>query len=87
MSVEELKAAAAKLSPRERIELLEWIQQADDIRELRRAALVREIEVGLTQLDRGEAVECKDDGELRTLMNGVKARGREFLATRKSPAA
>ena len=47
MNVEELKAEAAKLPPNDRFALAEWIEQNEDIRVLRRAALVREIEVGL----------------------------------------
>ena len=87
MTVEELKAEAAKLPPDDRFALAEWIEQSEDIRELRRAALVREIEIGLDQLDRGECVECKDDAELRSFFDGVKARGRELLRTRKESAA
>jgi len=87
MSVEELKIAAAKLPPDDRFALAEWIEQNEDIRELRRAALLREIEIGLGQLDRGECVECKDDAELGSFFEGVKARGRELLRTRKESAA
>ena len=87
MTVEELKAEAAKLPPVDRFALAEWIEQSKDIRELRRAALVREIEIGLDQLDRGERVECRDDAELRSFFDGVKARGRELLRTRKESAA
>ena len=87
MNVEELKAEAAKLPPRDRFALAEWIERNEDIRELRHAALVREIEVGLDELDRGECVECKDDAELRGFFDGVKARGRELLGARKNSAA
>ena len=87
MAVEELKVEAAKLPPDDRFALAEWIEQCGDIRELRRAALVREIQIGLDQLDRGDCVECKDDAELRTFMDGVKARGRERLGARKESAA
>lgn len=87
MNVEELKAEAAKLPPNDRFALAEWIEQNEDIRELRRAALVREIQVGLDQLDRGECVECKDDAELHGFSDGVKARGRELLSARKNSAA
>ena len=87
MTVEELKAEAAKLPPVDRFALAEWIEQRGDIRELRRAALVREIQVGLDQLDRGDCAECKDDAELRMFMDGVKARGRERLGTHKQSAA
>jgi hypothetical protein len=54
---------------------------------LRHAALVREIEVGLDELDRGECVGCKDEAELRGFFDGVKARGRELLNARKDSAA
>ena len=87
MTVEELKSEAAKLPPVDRFALAEWIEQSEDIRELRRAALVREIGIGLDQLDRGECVECKDDAELRSFFDSVKARGRELLRTRKESAA
>ena len=87
MNVEEFKAEAAKLPPNDRCALAEWIEQSEDIRDLRRAALVREIEVGLDDLDRGESVECKDDAELRSFFDGVKARGRELLDARKNSAA
>ena len=87
MTVEELKAEAAKLPPDDRFALAEWIGQSEDIRELRRAALAREIEIGLDQLDRGKCVECEDDAELRSFFDGVKARGRELLSTRKESSA
>ena len=87
MTVEELKVEAAKLPPDDRFALAEWIEQSEDIRELRRAALAREIKIGLDQLDRGECVECKDDAELQSFFDGVKARGRELLRTRKESAA
>ncbi|MEQ1853287.1 MAG: hypothetical protein ABMA01_17040 [Chthoniobacteraceae bacterium] len=86
MNVEELKAEAAKLPPNDRFALAEWIEQNEDIRELRHAALIREIAVGLGQLDRGECVECKDDAEFRSFFDGVKARGREMFGARKNSA-
>jgi len=70
MTVEELKAEASKLPPSDLFALAEWLERNEDIRELRQAALSREIEVGLNQLDRGECVECKDDAELRTFLTG-----------------
>ncbi len=86
MNVEELKAEAAKLTPDDRIALAEWIERNEDIRELRRVTLVREIDAGLDQLDRGECVECRDDTELHSFFDGVKSRGRESLNARKSSA-
>lgn len=87
MTVEEFKIEAAKLPPGERFELAEWIGQGKDIREMRRAALIREIETGLDQVARGECVECKDDAELRSFFDGVKARGRTLLSASKASAA
>ena len=87
MTVEELKAEAVKLPPDDRFALAEWIERNEDVRDLRRAALVREMEVGLDELDRGECVECKDDAELRGFFDGVKARWRELLSARKNSAA
>lgn len=87
MNVEELKAEAAKLPPDDRFALAEWIERNEDIREFRHAALVREIEVDLDELNRGESVECKDDAELRGFFDGVKARGRELLNAREDSAA
>lgn len=87
MTVEELKAEAAKLPPDDRFALAEWIERGEDIRELRHRALVREIEIGLDQLDRGEVIECKDDAELRSFFDGVKARGRDLLSARKKSTA
>lgn len=87
MNVEELKAEAAKLPPGDRFALAEWIEQNEDIRELRHAALIREIALGLDQLDRGESVECKDDAELRSFFDDVRARGRATLGERMNSAA
>lgn len=87
MTVEELKLEAARLTPDDRFALVEWIEQNEDIRRLRHTAIVREIEIGLGQLDRGECVECGDDAELRSFFDGVKARGRAMLSTQKASAA
>ena len=87
MDVEQLKAEAAKLPPNDRFALAEWIEGNEDIRKLRRAALAREIQTGLDQLERGECVECNDDAELGAFFHGVKARGREMLSARKISGA
>jgi hypothetical protein len=75
MTVEE--AEVAKLPPNDRFALAEWIEQNEDIRDLRRAALIREIRIGLDEIDQGECVECKDEAELSAFFAGVKARGRD----------
>jgi hypothetical protein len=87
MTIEQLKSEAAKLPPSDRLALAEWIEGSEDMRALRHAALVREIEVGLDQLDRGECVECKDDAEMGAFIDGVKVRGGNLLHARKNSAA
>jgi len=57
MTVEELKAEAAKLPPDARFALAEWIECNDDVRALRREELIREIQHGIEQADRGELLE------------------------------
>lgn len=49
-NAEELKAEAAKLPPDDRFALAEWIERNEDIRELRHAALDREIRIGLDEM-------------------------------------
>lgn len=87
MTVEELKAEASKLPPNDRYALAEWIEQSAEIRELRRAALIREIGIGLDELKRGEFAECQDETELAAFFDGVKARGRATLQVRTESAA
>jgi hypothetical protein len=60
MTVEELKAEAAKLPPDDRFALAEWIQRSDDVRALRFEELIREIQHGVGQADRGELLEADD---------------------------
>jgi hypothetical protein len=54
MTFEELKAEAAKLPPDDRFALAEWIESSDDVRALRHEELIREIQHGIEQADRGE---------------------------------
>jgi predicted transcriptional regulator len=57
MTVEELKAETAKLSPDDRCALAEWIVESEDVRDLRREKLIRELQRGIEQADRGELIE------------------------------
>jgi predicted transcriptional regulator len=59
MNVEEFKAEAAKLPANARADLADWIEQAEDVRALRRDELMREIQHGLEQADRGEMLEAE----------------------------
>lgn len=56
----ELKGEAAKLPPNDRFAFAEWIEQADDVRALRREDLIREITHGIEQADRGKAIEADE---------------------------
>lgn len=87
MTIEELKAEAAKLPPDERFALAEWIERNDDVREARRAILVRDIQEGIAQLDSGAFTECKTDSEVRSFFDRIKVRGRERVANGKKSAA
>lgn len=87
MTIEELKVEAAKLPADERFTLAEWIGQNDDIRDLRRDLIVREINVGLRELDQGQSVECRDDAELNLFFDGLKMRGRELQHERSRSVA
>ena len=87
MTIDELKAEAAKLPPSERSALAKWIESNDDVRETRRAILVRDIQEGVAQLESGAFTECKTDSELRSFFDRIKARGRERVANGKKSAA
>ena len=60
MNVEEIKKAAAKLSPYDRFALAVWIEGSEDVRALRREEMIRELEMGIAQADRGELLEADD---------------------------
>ncbi len=60
MTVEQLKAEAAKLPPDDRFALAEWIEHNDDVQALRREELIRELRKGIEQADRNELVESDD---------------------------
>lgn len=60
MTIEQLKAEAAKLPPDDRFALAEWIEQSEDVRALRREDLIQEIQLGIGQADRGELMEADE---------------------------
>ena len=60
MTVEELKAEAAKLPPDDRFALANWIERSDDVRALLREELIRELQHGIAQADRGELLEADE---------------------------
>ena len=60
VTVEQLKAEAAKLPPGDRLALAEWIEDNEGICALRHQDLVREIDPGLEQANRGELIEADE---------------------------
>jgi hypothetical protein len=58
--VEQLKAEAAKLPPRDRFALANWIEGSEDVRALQREELIRDLEHAVAQADRGELTEADD---------------------------
>jgi len=57
-TLQEIKAAAARLSAEERSELVSWLSESEDVCEIRREALIREIQYGIEQADRGELLDA-----------------------------
>jgi hypothetical protein len=53
-TVEEIKKAAANLSPDEQVELFQWLENSDELRRLRYGQLKRDIAAGIQEADRGE---------------------------------
>ncbi len=60
MTVEQLKAEAAKLPPGERFALAEWIEDNEEVRALRHQDLIREIDLGLQQANRGDLMDADE---------------------------
>jgi hypothetical protein len=58
MTVEELKAETAKLLPGERSALADWIVESEEVRDIRREKLIRELQRGVEQADRGELIDA-----------------------------
>lgn len=85
--LEEIKADAAKLPPDELYELAKWIEQSDAVRSIQHAALVKDIEIGIADIENGRFTECKNDEDLRAFMEGIKARGRTKLGINDASAA
>ena len=65
-------------------EALRLLEERDEMRKMRLAALRKEINVGLDQLERGEVSEY-DDKSLNTLAADIKTKGRKRLAAKKKP--
>ncbi len=53
-TLEKIKSDAGKLPASERYELARWIEETEDVREMQRAALIRDLQEGIDAADRGE---------------------------------
>ncbi len=53
-TLHEIKAAAATLPAEDRSELVAWLSESKDVREIRREQLRREVQIGLDDIERGE---------------------------------
>jgi len=53
-TVDEIKKAAGKLSPEERVELFRWLEDSEELRRVRYEQLKRDIAMGIAEADRGE---------------------------------
>lgn len=86
-TLEKIKDDASKLPPTELYELAKWIERSDAVRSIQHAALVRDIEAGIADIDNGRFTECKNEEELHAFMEGIKARGRAKLGIADASAA
>jgi predicted transcriptional regulator len=58
-TVQEIKEAAARLSPLERLRLSKWLTDSEDVQRLRRDELKKELMVGIKEADRGELLDSE----------------------------
>lgn len=64
-------------------EALRLLQERDRLRELRRAELKKEIQIGLDELDRGEGITLNEE-LIPDFFESIKRRGRERLKARRN---
>lgn len=77
-TVDEIKAAATKLDPDEQVELFQWWVQTDAFKQRQLAALKRDLEAGLEDLDHGR-YQTYDDSNVMWLAEEVEQAGRKRL--------
>jgi len=77
-TVEQIKAAAAKLEPDEQFELFKWWVSTDTFKQRQLAALKHDIAVGIEQLDQGH-YRSFDSAEVMKLADEVSRSGRARL--------
>jgi hypothetical protein len=81
-TLEEIKAAAAKLTAEQQFELFNWLIESEAFRKRQLEQLQNEINIGLEQLERGESRNY--EGSLTGLADEIKEEGRRRLEQGKS---
>ena len=81
-ALEKVKAAAAKLDPKDQVELFQWWVQTDAFRERQLSALKQDIAVGIAQLDAGK-YQNYGASQAMQLAEDVGRSGRERLRHKK----
>lgn len=82
-TVEQIKAAAAKLAPNEQVELFRWWVESDSFKQRQLAALKRDLATGIQQLDDGR-YQTYDDTNVMRLAEEVGQSGREQLKKKRN---
>jgi hypothetical protein len=77
-TVDEIKAAAAKLSPEEQYDLFRWWIESDTFKARQIAALKKDLAAGIEDLEQGRYREY-DDSNVMHLAEEVGRSGRERL--------
>jgi hypothetical protein len=81
-TVDEIKAAAARLEPDEQVELFRWWVGTDTFKRRQLAALKRDLAVGIEQLEQGR-YRAYDDTNIMQLAEEIGRSGREQLKSGK----
>jgi hypothetical protein len=86
-TLEEIKAATAKLKPEEQTELFRWWTETEAFKARQLAALRRDLAIGVEQLERGR-YQTFDDANVMQLAERVGNSGRKRLDDgRRKPSA
>ncbi len=75
-TVTEVKAAAERLSAKDRWELYRWLGESNDVQRLRHEDLRREIALGLGQADRGDLAPLDVAAVKREVRRGFAPKGK-----------
>ena len=84
ITVDEIKAAAAKLSPEEQYELFCWWVESNTFKARQLTALKRDLAAGIEDLEQGRH-RTYDDSNVMRLAEDVGKSGREQLKKNRKP--